>query len=339
MDPGQQEGPGIDEPTATPEPSATPTPTPKPTPNITVSAGSVSGWDQVEVLEKEITSILDRLAAGQSADGLSESTAQAIRDAMQRAADGASVSLSADLTAVPTADPADAAQIETALGGGYTVHQYLDVRIDVRVDGTTVGSITHTSQPITLSVSLPAGVDGQLVQVIRWHDGTLTGLPATVENGSVRFTTDQFSTFAIVTAARRTDYVTVADIPEQVYQGAPVTPPVTVSVNGAALTPETDYTVSYANNLGPGTATAYISGSNDYIGIAASKDFVIRAPDPTPSPSPVPTAVPPAVPTPVPTSPVPPTGDETPLALYGSLLALCAGALALTLAGRRRRQR
>lgn len=74
---------------------------------------------------------------------------------------------------------------------------------------------------------------------------------------------------------------------------------------------------------------------NGYAGVSASKDFVIRAPDPTPSPTPVPTAaptaVPTAVPTPAPTSPVPPTGDETPLGLYAALPALCGGCLIIAL--------
>lgn len=62
------------------------------------------------------------------------------------------------------------------------------------------------------------------------------------------------------------------------------------------------------------------------------------------TPVPSPTVIPSATVTPAPVSPtnapdVPATGDETPLALYAGLLALCLGGLALTLVRKRKTDR
>ncbi len=48
------------------------------------------------------------------------------------------------------------------------------------------------------------------------------------------------------------------------YTGSAITPAVTVSYNGKQLTKGTDYTVTYSNNIQPGTATATITGIGNY---------------------------------------------------------------------------
>ncbi|WP_368018397.1 hypothetical protein [Olsenella sp. AGMB03486] len=61
----------------------------------------------------------------------------------------------------------------------------------------------------------------------------------------------------------RGDVVPIAD---QEYTGSAITPAVTVSVGGKTLKQGTDYTVTYTDNVDPGTATATVAGIGSYSG-------------------------------------------------------------------------
>lgn len=68
----------------------------------------------------------------------------------------------------------------------------------------------------------------------------------------------------------------ISNIPNQVYKGYDVTPGVTVTNGGTVLTEGTDYTVTYQNNLGIGTATVNVLGAGIYDGyINLTKTFNI----------------------------------------------------------------
>ena len=59
----------------------------------------------------------------------------------------------------------------------------------------------------------------------------------------------------------------VEAIPDQTFDGAAKTPALSVyNSEGVLLTPVTDYTVSYTNNVNKGTATVTITGANNYTG-------------------------------------------------------------------------
>lgn len=66
---------------------------------------------------------------------------------------------------------------------------------------------------------------------------------------------------------------TISPIPAQQYTGSPVTPTLTVKCGNTILMEGTDYTVSYANNINIGTATATIRALNNanYTGTATAK--------------------------------------------------------------------
>ena len=61
-----------------------------------------------------------------------------------------------------------------------------------------------------------------------------------------------------------------------VYSGGENKPAVTVKANGAALTPGTDYAVSYKDNVNKGTATVTVTGKGDYAG-SVDKTFTVTA--------------------------------------------------------------
>lgn len=68
----------------------------------------------------------------------------------------------------------------------------------------------------------------------------------------------------------------ISNIPNQIYQGYDVSPSVTVTNGGTVLAEGTDYTVSYQNNSGIGTATVNVFGAGIYDGyINLTKTFNI----------------------------------------------------------------
>ena len=69
--------------------------------------------------------------------------------------------------------------------------------------------------------------------------------------------------------------LTVDAIPAQTETGKALTPAVTVRDGDAVLTAGADYTVAYANNIKPGTATATITGVVNYAGTLTAT-FTIR---------------------------------------------------------------
>lgn len=66
----------------------------------------------------------------------------------------------------------------------------------------------------------------------------------------------------------------VSAIPEQVYTGGTVRPVPTVEYDGEELEPYADFLLEYADNVGPGKATAYIRGTGSFAG-TVSATFVI----------------------------------------------------------------
>ncbi len=86
-----------------------------------------------------------------------------------------------------------------------------------------------------------------------------------------------------VTPSKRID-ISAADVSglesSYVYTGSAIAPALTVTVDGKALTQDSDYTVSFSNNVNAGTATAYVSGINNYRG-SITKTFQITKADPS----------------------------------------------------------
>ena len=84
------------------------------------------------------------------------------------------------------------------------VVDYLDISVAlIKIDdGTKLGNITETDQPVTFQIRLAdtllAELTGKEVFVLREHDGELTKLAATLSAGILTFSSDKFSTYAIV---------------------------------------------------------------------------------------------------------------------------------------------
>ncbi len=93
--------------------------------------------------------------------------------------------------------------------------------------------------------------------------------------------TDYASALCTLSLSKPISGCKVDPIPNQTYDGTPQTPAVTVRDGDVTLTEDTDYTVSYKDNVNAGTATVTITGKGDYTG-ETSVTFTILQADPIP---------------------------------------------------------
>ena len=70
--------------------------------------------------------------------------------------------------------------------------------------------------------------------------------------------------------------LTIGDIDDQTFSGSPITPALTVTSDGTALTASTDYDLTWANNVNAGTATVLVIGKDGYDGCFGYKTFTIN---------------------------------------------------------------
>ena len=78
-----------------------------------------------------------------------------------------------------------------------------------------------------------------------------------------------------------------ASIPSQIAAGKPLTPSFDLKLDEKTLEKDTDYTVSYTDNVKVGTAKAVVTGIGNYTG---SAEFTFKIVAPTATPTPIPTA-------------------------------------------------
>ena len=73
---------------------------------------------------------------------------------------------------------------------------------------------------------------------------------------------------------------TISAIADQTYTGSAITPAVTVKDGSSTLVKDTDYTVSYSNNVNAGTATVTITGKGNYTGTKTANFKIVKPSDP-----------------------------------------------------------
>ena len=99
------------------------------------------------------------------------------------------------------------------------------------------------------------------------------GTASVVISGKGKFTGSTTKTFKI--KPKSITSATVTGIVAKDYTGSAVTQKPTVKVGGVVLQAGTDYTLSYKNNVNPGTATVTITGKGNYTG-SLSRTFKIQ---------------------------------------------------------------
>ena len=110
------------------------------------------------------------------------------------------------------------------------------------------------------SITLTKNIDYTLIYERNINVGTARILISGRDN----FTGTALKSFQILPKSIEND--DIDDIPAQTYTGDACEPSVTVTVNNKALTPGTDFTVSYSSNIDPGAASVIITGRGNYTG-------------------------------------------------------------------------
>lgn len=139
--------------------------------------------------------------------------------------------------------------------------------------------LTYTGNELTQTVTVT--VNGKTLTV--GTDYTVTGLtgtepgsyPVTVA-GTGNYTGTVTKSFEIAKADISSAEITY-DAGPYGYTGKEWKPEVAVSFNVAALTADTDYTVSYENNINAGTAKIIITGIGDHFTGSTEKTFTINS--------------------------------------------------------------
>ena len=148
------------------------------------------------------------------------------------------------------------------------------------ISDTTIGSIpnqTYTGNSISAlpvitynGATLTKGTDYTLTYSNNVNVGT--GTVTITGKGNFKGTTSK--TFSIL--ARAMSDTSVANVSSQTYTGNGISPLPTITYNNKTLKKDTDYTLSYSNNINAGTATITITGKGNFTG-TTSKTFSISA--------------------------------------------------------------
>jgi hypothetical protein len=77
------------------------------------------------------------------------------------------------------------------------------------------------------------------------------------------------------------DDVTLEEIPAYDRTGSAITPSLNLTYNGTSLVKDTDYTVSFSNNINVGTASVSITGIGDYYGTISSTFSIVELATPS----------------------------------------------------------
>ena len=146
------------------------------------------------------------------------------------------------------------------------------------ISDTTIGSIpnqTYTGNSISAlpvitynGATLTKDVDYTLSDSNNINVGTAT--ITITGKGNFKGTTSK--TFSI--SARAMSDTSVANISSQTYTGNVISPLPTITYNNKTLKKDTDYTLSYSDNINVGTATITITGKGNFTGMT-STTFII----------------------------------------------------------------
>ncbi len=143
---------------------------------------------------------------------------------------------------------------EYSRGSGWYIYQYNNYCEQTARFAVGSGS----TRPVTTQVDLNKGVNYFMVMEQLSYNKT-----------SAEYTLNLSCGFA------DNDVKAVLNKTQFKYTGSAIKPTATVTCNGVKLKAGTDYTITYKNNVDPGTATAVITGKGYYTGTVTKKFLII----------------------------------------------------------------
>lgn len=174
--------------------------------------------------------------------------------------------------------------------GNYTgskdVHFVITAKDLRECDVEEIESQVYTGKAIEPEVTIRNGnvllvsdVDYDVTYESNINETTETTKAKAIITGKGNYTGKVTKEFVIGRVFTDISKAEIEAIPDQTYTfGQAITPEVKVSFGGKALTLNTDYTVTYTDNIDAGTATVKIIGTGDY-NKSVTKTFVIKPAD------------------------------------------------------------
>ena len=171
--------------------------------------------------------------------------------------------------------------------GNYTgskdVHFVITAKDLRKCDVEEIESQVYTGKAIEPEVTIRNGnvllvsdVDYDVTYESNINETTETTKAKAIITGKGNYTGKVTKEFVIGRVFTDISKAEIEAIPDQTYTfGQAITPEVKVSFGGKALTLNTDYTVTYTDNIDAGTATVKIIGTGDY-NKSVTKTFVIK---------------------------------------------------------------
>lgn len=161
--------------------------------------------------------------------------------------------------------------IYTGLGiyQGSTLYQYFYI-YQASVSSLTISALSdqvYTGSAITPAPVVKLGtktLTKDADYTLSYSNNTYPGQASVVVEGTGNFTGSKTIYFTINKKA--VSALSIAAIPGQTYTGTAITPALTIKNGKVSLKKDTDYTVSYSNNVNVGTATVTVTGKGYYEG-------------------------------------------------------------------------
>ena len=188
------------------------------------SQAGIADANSQDIIANTVDGILSDIAEGReiAAEVLDEVTRNAVLQAMN---EGKAITLTANANVrrEEEIDPGDLHIIQAYLSNiaaaQHTALQYLDFSFHlVSDDGVLLGEIKQLKQPISYAIILPQGTAQQDTSyyMVRLHDGKITKLPLHANaDGTLTFSTDQFSVYALVAEKKADASKDPGEQPEQ----------------------------------------------------------------------------------------------------------------------------
>lgn len=132
--------------------------------------------------------------------------------------DGTIITTVTEVVTVGKLSSADKALLEALLNGRGVTGVYMNISAVVmeRSTGKILRYLTETPSPLKVTVDIPQAMldaqkDGKFIYVVRIHDGKAEFLDTSIHNGKATFSSDKFSTYALVTMDERVAGVKTGD--------------------------------------------------------------------------------------------------------------------------------
>ena len=164
---------------------------------------------------------------------------------------------------------------------GNTTATFTITKADISKAAVTLEKSSYTYDGSAKTPSVTVSLNGKTLLLntdysVSYDKNTEVGTADAIISGMGNYTGNTTATFTITKADISKAAVTLEKT-SFTYDGKAKTPAVTVNLNGKTLVLNTDYSVSYNNNIEVGTADAIISGMGNYTGSATAHFTITKA--------------------------------------------------------------